>query len=115
MTTAVAKPKKKRSPKRLTADQLKERVKEREKKSDYNGVKASNVQWDTLRFDEKTNRQYITINTVDENGKLDNNTREVATSDLHHTNIRHTKEISDAIKRQRQNAKRAEKRKNKNK
>jgi hypothetical protein len=113
MTTAVAtiQPKKKRIPKRLTSDQLKERVESREKKADHKGAESANIKWETLRFDETLRRQFITINTVDENNKTDGNIREVATSDLQH--VCHTKELSDSLKRKRQNVKRAEKRKTK--
>jgi len=113
MTTTAAddKSKAKRTPKRLGVDALKERVKERMKKPDYKGVDADNVQWDTLEYDAALRRQMVTIKTVDEDGKTDGNTRRVATSDLQH--VRHTKEVSDALKRKRNNAKRAEKRKEK--
>jgi hypothetical protein len=113
MTTAVAnKPAKKiRTPKRLTVDQLKNNAVEREKKPNHKGVKESNIQWDSLRFNDDLKRQVVTIKTVDENGKLDGNMREVATSDLQH--IQHTEDLSKSLKSKHQNIKRAEKRKSK--
>ena len=112
MTAAtIAKPKKKRIPKRMSADDLQKLAETRSKKDGYHGVNPQNVKWDTLRFDEKLKRQCVIISTVDENGKADDNTREVATSDLQH--VRHTVELSKILKSKRQNAKRSEKRKNK--
>lgn len=50
----------------------------------------------SLRFDKKHAKQMVTIKTVDANGKLDGNTRDVATSDLHHTI--HTEEVAKEVR-----------------
>lgn len=99
----------KRVPKRLGVEELRERVKQRMSNPKYRGVHVSNVDWNSLEYDESLKRQMIYIKTVDEHGNLDGNTRRVATSDLQH--VRYTKELSDSIKRKRNNTKRIEKRK----
>jgi len=110
MTTTTDDKAAKRTPKRLGADDLKARIEERVKSNkDYKGALPANVQWDTLEYDETMRRQFVTISTVGEDGKPDGNSRRVATSDLQH--VRHTKELSDSLKRKRNNEKRAEKRK----
>lgn len=50
----------------------------------------------SLHFDKKHAKQVVTIKTVDANGKPDGNTREIATSDLHHT--RHTEEVAKEVR-----------------
>ena len=53
----------------------------------------------SLRFDTDANKQKVTINTVDENGIPDGNTREIATSDLHQCRTTvETKERMDRAK-----------------
>lgn len=106
--TAAAKSK--RTPKRLTEDDLKKKIEGRSKgNKNYKGVSVANVKWDTIEYDADLRRQFVVINTVGEDGKLDGKTRRVATSDLQH--VKHSKETSDAIKRKRNNQKRIEKRK----
>lgn len=109
MATIATAESKKRVPKRLSSDELKSKVQERMKDDNYKGANIDNIDWGTLEYDDTLRRQMIVINTVGENGKLDGNTRRVATSDLQH--VCHTKEVSDILKRKRNNAKRAEKRK----
>jgi hypothetical protein len=46
-------------------------------------AKYSTIVAGSLRFDEARNKQVVVIKTVDVNGVLDGNTREIATSDLH--------------------------------
>ena len=75
------------------------------KNPDYKGVDISNVDWSTLEYDDKLRRQMVTISTVDEQGNLDGNKRRVATSDLQH--VKYTKELSNLIRRKRNNAKRS--------
>lgn len=112
--TATAKVKAKRIPKRLGVDDLKKKIEDRREfckknKKEYKGATIDNVQWDTLEYDASMRRQYVVINTVGEDGKLDGQNRRVATSDLQHA--RYTKDVATAIKRKHNNKKRIDKRK----
>lgn len=50
----------------------------------------------SLRYDAKLLKQVVTIKTIGINGKFDGDTREIATSDLHHT--RHTEDVAKQVR-----------------
>jgi hypothetical protein len=102
---------KKKTKKRLSADDLKNKVEARSRNPGYDGVAPSNVKWETLRFDDTFKRQTVEILTVDENGLLDGNTRVIATSDLQHT--KHTKEVAKSVQKKRVSIRRKSKRSDK--
>ena len=107
------KPKKKRTPKRLDAAAIKERIagykkKAADKGKEYRGVEAKNVKFDTLRYDEEKKRQVVDIATVGEDGKADGGERTVATSDLQH--VRYSIDVAKKISKAKSNARRREKR-----
>lgn len=110
MTDDIATAPKKRTPKRLSADSLKERVKVRAEKNGYRGAAPENILWDTLTYDDVRKKQVVDIKTVDADGNTDGNTRTVATSDLHL--VKHTADVSKKLQKERSNARR---RKNANK
>lgn len=103
--------KKKRSPKRLDAETLKQRVKKRQSSDGYRGAPFERIKWDTLRYDEEKRRQVIDIETVDRDGKPDGQVRTIATSDLQHT--RHNRELAKQMQRERNNVRRRLKRQEK--
>lgn len=103
MTTDAATAKK-RTPKRLSADALKDKIKARIDKGNYRGVALENIQWDTLKYDEAKKKQVVVIKTVDVSGELDGSTRTVATSDLHL--VKHSAHVSKTLQKERSNARR---------
>lgn len=102
--TTDAETAKKRTPKRLSADALKDKIKARIEKGDYRGATLENIQWDTLRYDETKRKQVVDIKTVDGDGNPDGDTRTVATSDLHL--VKHSINVSKALQKERSNARR---------
>jgi len=88
--------------KRADADTLTTNLcrKMKEQGKAYKGVDPANVDWSTLRYDDKMRRQMVTIKTVGIDGKLDGKTLELATSDLHH--VKHQKDVAREIRLARQ-------------
>jgi hypothetical protein len=93
-----------RKPKRMSPDELKYKIVKRIEAKSHRGASLDNIIWDTLRYDDKLQKQVVEIKTVNEDGELDGNTRLVATSDLQH--VKHTKETSLNIQRRKNNERR---------